>query len=537
MQSSKKEIAITILFTLAFLLGGIMRVTVGKLDFTVAITRVYYCALVLAWIATIRYRIIDKRVRRLLTSMAAFLIMSFLLQIFRFNLFTESELVGRYIWYAYYIPFSMVPCLFVFVSLYLNKQEDENLHKGWFLLLIPALFFILLVMSNDFHQRFFIFEDLWNGKTGSYRHGVLYYVFYVWLILEIMLALYITIEKCRIPSVQKKLWMPLFFGFYGFLTVLYMFDLPKIGGTVVWLLMEYFAMMSIGIAESCILLGLIPANSGYQTIFHLSDKPIIVRDSAGNIVHAPNEAKNMFQRKEAVEVHTKRIQGGSISWAVDLSEVYELNKEIEKATESIESRNVYLQSENSLKEEQSKLEARNLLYNKIANIISPQLEGIQELLQGGESEIDRNLAKIVVLNTYIKRRSNLELMQADQDCFSAGELAAAIRESCEYLKLCDVNAMLHSVPDSNISAKTQILAYEIFETILEKCLDSLHFILVNFSLNDSMLVMRVALNADGVMSKDIYEVLPQRNIELQVSSEEEDDELTVSISIPEGGDL
>ncbi len=75
---------------MAFLLGGILRGTIGPLDFTVGVSRIYYCALVLAWIVTIRYRIIDKRVSRLLIVMAAFLIMSFLLQIFRFNLFKES---------------------------------------------------------------------------------------------------------------------------------------------------------------------------------------------------------------------------------------------------------------------------------------------------------------------------------------------------------------------------------------------------------------------------------------------------------------
>lgn len=535
MRSSKKEIVITILFTMAFLLGGILRGTIGQLDFTVGVSRIYYCALVLAWIVTIRYRIIDKRVRRLLIVMATFLIMSFLLQIFRFNLFKESELVGRYIWYAYYIPFSMVPCLFVYVALFLNKQKDEKPHRAWLLLLVPAVFFIVFVMTNDLHLQFFIFEDLWTGRNNTYDHGIWYYIFYGWLVLEIFAALYITILKCRIPSVRKKLWMPLYFASYGLLTICSLFDFPKIGGVTIWLLMEYFAMMSIGIVESCILLGLIPANSSYQTIFRLSDKPIVVRDSEGNTVYYSDVAKEMFQRKETVQLHNKQIQGGSVSWAVDLSKILELNKEIEKVTESIESRNEYLRTENSVKEEQSKLAARNMLYNNISNIISPQLEGIQELIQGNEEDIDNNLAKIVVLNTYIKRRSNLELLKADRPVFLAEELAAAIRESCEYLKLCGVNAMLNAAPDCELAADLQIRAYETFEIILEKCLDSLRFVLVNLSIRDSGLIMRIALNISENMAKEVCRMLTERNEDLQISSETEDNETTITICIEGGG--
>ena len=536
MKNSKKEIEITILFTMAFVLGGILRVTIGKLDFTIGLTRIYYCALALAWVATIRYRILDKRIQRLLIAMAFFLIMSFLLQIFRFNLFHESELVRRYIWYAYYIPLNMVPTLFVFVALYLNKQEDERLYKGWFTLFVPAIFFILLVMTNDLHQRFFIFKDLWTGQSGSYSHGLLYYIFYGWLILEIVLALYITIKKCRIPSVSKKLWMPIYFGSYGILCGLSLFDLPRVGGKTIWLLMEYFAMMSIGIAESCILLGLIPANSGYKKVFRLSNKPLIVKDVGDNIVYSSAVAEEMFKRKEAVELHTEKIQSGTVSWAVDLSDILKLNKEIEKVTESIKSRNDYLRTENSLKEEQTKLAARDMLYNRIAHIVSPQLEGIQELLQGNEDEIDKNLAKIVVLNTYIKRRSNLELLQADKASFSPEEMAFAIRETCEYLKLCGVKAMLNIVPACELSAKTQIQAYEAFEYILEKHIDSLQFVLVNISVLNSQMIMRISLNVDGTIASDICRMLLQSYDNLQVSSETDGGETTITICIQEGGE-
>lgn len=529
--NSKKEIMVAMLFTAAFLLGGFIHVIMGPWDFTSCVAQIYYSSLVLIWAVTINYRIVNKKVRRLMLMTAALFMLAFFLQMCRYRIFETFVTACRYFWYGYYIPVVVVPVLFLFVVLHLHLQEDEKPKKRWLLMLIPAFLLILLVMTNDLHQLIFIFTTGTEGKTGTYTHGMLFYVIYVWVIAVLILALYLAIRQCRIPSIGKKLWMPLYFASFGILVVLSLFDMPRIADVSVWLFIECLAMIVIGMEEACIQLGMIPANSSYRTIARLANKPFIISDESGTPVYNAEAAQDMFQGKENVQIHTKPIKGGSVSWAVDLTDMMTLNREIEKVTESIESRNEYLQTENSLKEEQSRLTARNTLYNQITGIVSPQLDTIARLLEGADD--DSNLAKIAFFNAYIKRRSNMELLKSDLKHVPTAELASAIRESCEYLKLCGVNALLHVTPECELSADTQLFLYETFETVVESCLDTLQLLLVNITMHKSQPVLRMTLKASAMDMDLIHKHLSSNGGNICTSAEA--DEVTITVTRQGGG--
>lgn len=534
--NSKKEIIIAVLFTAAFLLGGFIHVIMGPWDFTSCVAQIYYSSLVLIWAVTINYRIVNKKVRRLMLMTVALFMLTFFLQMCRYRIFETFITACRYFWYGYYIPVVFVPVLFLFVVLHLHLQEDEKPDRHWLLMLIPAMFLVLLIMTNDFHQLVFLFpygiEGI-TGKNGTYTHGALFYGIYVWFFFVLALAVYLAIKQCRIPNIGKKLWMPLYFAGFSVFIVLVLFDVPKIKDVSVWLLTECLAMLVIGMEESCIQLGLIPANSSYRTVARLANKPFIISDESGTPIYNANAAQEMFQRKENIQIHTKPIKGGSVSWAVDLTDMMALNRKIEKVTESIESRNEYLKTENSLKEEQSRLTARNMLYNQIAGIVSPQLDTIARLLEGTVD--DRNLAKIAFFNAYIKRRSNMELLKSDLKHFPTAELASAIWESCEYLKLCGVNAMLHVTPDCELSADMQLFLYEAFETVVESCLDTLQLLLVNITMHKTQPVLRISLKASDIDMDLIHKHLSSNGGSIRSFAEADEDEVTITITRQEGG--
>ena len=491
-----KEFAVVIGFTLAFLFGGFIHVALNPIDLVDCISQIYYLALVTAWTISIRYRIVDRKARRLILATAALFLLSIFLQMFRYRIFCQLETAKRYFWYGYYFPILFVPILFLFVALRLKLEENENPERRWLLMAIPSAVLFLLVMTNDLHQLVFIFPEGSSGVTGTYTHGMTFYLIYLWVILVFGLAIFFAVKSCRIPNVGGRLLMPLYFSLYGILSVFAMFDLPKIGGYTVWFFVECHAMVTIGMEESCIQLGLIPSNSGYHTIFRLADKPVVVSDLNAAPVYSSPSAEEMFARGEPVQVYTKPISGGSVSWAIDLTEITELNRGIERAMESIESRNEYLRTENALKEEQSGVEARSALYNEIARIVTPQLEAIRAILQSGNGTVsDADLARIAVLDAYIKRRSNMELLRSDAADYPAGELASAVRESCEYLKLCGVTAVLNETPDTALPADTQIVLYEAFEAVIENSHENLRFLLINVGANENGAVMRLVLNA------------------------------------------
>lgn len=529
--SSKKEIMMVVVLTSFFLLGGVIHVVIDPLDFTSCIVQIYYSTLVLAWGVTIRYRIVNQRVRRLILMTVGLLLLAFFLQMCRYRVFEAFVTARRYFWYGYYIPVLLTPVLFLFVVLHLHLQEDERPNRRWLLVLVVSLCLIALVMTNDLHQLVFRYESYAAAERNSYTHGAWFYLIYVWVFAVLFFSLFLAIRKHRIPSIRKKLWIPFYFAAYGILIVLNLFDFPRIGDITIWLLMESLAMLVIGMEESCIQLGLIPANSSYRMVAKLANKPFIISDESGAPVYIAEAAREMFQRKENIQTYTKPIKGGSVSWAVDLTDMVVLNRQIEKATESIESRNAYLQTENELKEEQSRLTARNALYNQIAGIVSPQLDTIEGLLEKVEDH--HNLAKIAFLNAYIKRRSNMELLKFDRKHFPTEELASAIRESCEYLKLLGVNAMLHITPEWELPADLQLFLYEAFETVVEGCLDNLELLLVNITLRKGQPVLRMALKASALDLQAMREQLSCNGGLL--SWEAEDDERMLTITRQEGG--
>lgn len=530
-MGSKSEIKIAGLYTALFLLGGVIHVVVDPWDFTSCVTQIYYSSLVLAWAVTIRYRIVNRPIRQLIVTTAVLFLLGMFFQMSRYRIFEYFPTVSRFCWYGYYIPILFAPVLFFFATLYLHLAEGEKPNRLWLLMLLPSVVFLALIMTNDLHQLLFAFSDATTGKNSTYTHGILFYVMYGWYTVVLVLAVSASIRQCRIPGIGKGLWLPLYFSAFSFISILSLFDLPKIAGTTVWLSIECLAMTILGMEEACIQLGLIPANSSYRMIASHANKPFMISDESGSPVYGAADAKEMFQRKESVQIHTKPIRGGTVSWAVDLTDLMALNRELEKATEGIESRNAYLQSENALKEEQSRLAARNALYNEIAGIVKPQLDTIEHRLEGDVD--DSCLAKIVFLNAYIKRRSNMELLRSDLRSFPAEELAMAIRESCEYLKLCGVNAMLHITPQCELSADMQLFLYEAFEIVVEACLDTLRLLLVNITMHQDRPVLRMTLKASQIDTGRICTQIASLGGTVRAFAE--DDEVTLTVKWQEGG--
>ena len=195
--------------------------------------------------------------------------------------------------------------------------------------------------------------------------------------------------------------------------------------------------------------------------------------------------------------------------------------------------NFFVKTENSLKEEQSRLRARNTLYNRIAEIVSPQLDTIGQLLD--ENVDEKSLAKLAFLNAYIKRRSNMELLKEDKGHIPSEELASAIRESCEYLKLGGVDALLHITPAGELSAGTVLCLYEAFETVVEGCLDSLQYLLVNITMRSGLPVLRMTLQAEGADIDSLESSVALFDEGFLTTVQNDDGAITITVTKKEGG--
>lgn len=79
-----------VLFAAAFFLCGVLRVLFYQTDFTFCFSQIFCSALTLLWAITVRKRVTDDRLRSLMLWFAVSLLLHFILQILRYDLFDNS---------------------------------------------------------------------------------------------------------------------------------------------------------------------------------------------------------------------------------------------------------------------------------------------------------------------------------------------------------------------------------------------------------------------------------------------------------------
>ena len=120
-----------------------------------------------------------------------------------------------------------------------------------------------------------------------------------------------------------------------------------------------------------------------------------------------------------------------------------------------------------------KLSEQNRLYDKIETVTARQLARIQEYLIAlrATDDVDtarRLLKHIVILGTYIKRRSNLVFVCDKAEDIDTTELRLSLFESAESLRLSDIRCAVQI---------TAVAIYDAFEAIIEATLPGLQEIL------------------------------------------------------------
>lgn len=532
MSSNKRSLLFILSFSLVFIVGGAIRILLYGVDFADCISQIYYGFAALCWGVSIRSRITDKRIRRLLLGIVFLLIYCFLIQVLRYKLL-ENVIALRYAWYAYYIAITIVPLLFFFVTVLLNTSETSVINKRLYLTAIPSAVLILLFLTNDFHELIFVFTDSDGQLKSSYSHGILFYATYILIAVLNIISIVIVFQKCDLKTVKKQVWVPSFFAASELLGVLSLLEIPKINGITVWLLIETYSFMTIGLAESCIHLGLIPANINYRSLFLQLPEPVEITSRLGEVVYSTKVTPTKIANSKYLKRISKPISGGFAIHTIDTSEIDKLNRELRKTTSIIESRNEYLKGENDVLQERSAIEARNRLYDNIAVTVKPQLDKIRKLIDDKENGFVKDLSMINVLNAYIKRRSNMELLKEDSDVLPLKELQTAMKESCEYLKLLCFNTSVLFTVDKELPADAVILLYEFFEYVIEGRINNPCDCLIRVSSQNERVTLRMLLGADSIFVPDNWNPERVAAFEGKITSQNDDESTVLKFELSE----
>ena len=453
-----------------------------------------YVFLFSAWCYTLWLRIVQVQVRRYLLAISALMVLWILLRSIKFSIGnTDAE---RRLWYFYYFPMLFIPMLSVFVSQSLGKDEAFRLPRWTKLLYIPTLLLLLLVLTNDLHRQVFSFP---SGvlSDGEYRYEKGYYFVLGWEALCAAFSLVLMVRSCRIPHSRRIRWLPLVpFALslaYAYAYVKKVYWVWVLAGDMTVSQCLIFA----SIFECCIQCGLIQSNLGYDELFEATSLPVQITDHALCTKYASiamqkplpqSELRHMQQDTVQLDDDTllkrHRLRSGWVFWKEDISALNQIRKELELTRDELRDTGDVLAAENAQRARWLKLTEENRLYDMMEAQTARQIAMLRDLLAELQRTEDsdraiRLLGQIIIIGTYIKRRSNLIFVGVQRGAISVQELRLCLNESSENISVygADCKTIIKGEGQLTVEQATQI--YDLFEAVVEMGLESLRALLTS----------------------------------------------------------
>ena len=484
---------------------------------------------------------------KLLSWMALLLI---LLRGIKYSAFSEVGVLARHIWYFYYVPMLLLPLFLFYISLSVSPKKTTRFLRGWMWSLALTVVFIIIVLTNDLHQLVFSFKPNFENWDNDYSHGFLFYVITVWQYALYLAAIIVLAIKCRISSARKNAWIILIPFVIGIVmnTLLLTGKMPKINGSYIIEFPEALIFTLAVVLECCIQLGLIPTNTDYGKLFREFSISAQITDKNGKAVYSSLTAKPLseeqFSMQDAARIgehtvlHKMEIPGGYGFWQDDLTELDRLNEELAHAKEELSLEGELISMRNELKEKQTVIEQRTLVYDTIAKRTQRQSQLISKLAETARLSEDETLRedcrnRITLLGAYIKRYANLMLLSQENGEIEAGELALSVSEVLRYLNFCGVPSELFNSAQCTVGAESALAVFEALEALLESNYSSVKGVFVNISAGEEVMFKLTMENITELLSDDMASRLASAGV--NADTKQEDDVTYICFTLPKGG--
>ena len=514
MQPKKKElvpIGVLLMILAAMLIRYVDRTYDSAPEWLRLVRSGIYIGMIAAWGVSLHRRILQNQTRRYLSAIAGLMVLWLTLRTVKYSMHNVDA--ERYLWYFYYLPMLLIPTFSIATAMSLGKPEDYRLSRWLNLLYIPALVLLALVLTNDAHQLVFRFpEGLMSDREYSYGAG--YYVVAGWEGICSILALGLILYKCRIPHTNIFLWLP---TIPFVLAIVYAVCYVR-GVYWVWLLAGditvSLCLLIAAIFESCIQCRLILSNQGYETLLALTTVPTQITDQQYRVRYAsraasplPAEAmERAVSASCALDKHTllkgHPVEQGYVFWQEDITKLVEVTDALQITQSELRDTGDVLKAESDQKARWLRLTEQNRLYDLIEQQTSHQMQLLDHLL--GELRNAENLERtksilgqIVVIGTYIKRRSNLIFVSSQRRTVAAEELRLCLNESVSNLRLYGVSCQANLELKGQLRQETAYAIYDLFEAVVEATLSELSSLLFYAGGQDGLILARIGVLGGG----------------------------------------
>lgn len=505
-----------------------------------------YIGIIITWGISVRRRVLNRSARRYLIAIAALLLFWFVIRTCKFLFLEGMPALQYYCWYGYYIPMILIPLMGVYLAVCLGRPEEYILPAPLKALMIPAILFILLIITNNFHQKVFAFPFGMEAADSIYVHKPLYFVCLGWILAEVIAFLILLLVRSHVPGKRKMIWAPVIPAgaafLYGTGYLMGIQPLYLIAGDMT----AVFTLIMLAVCEACIRSRLIPSNTRYIELFHASTIGAQIVDESYNRYLASDNAKEFSKElmrcteKGPVELGNERLSGapvtgGHVLWVENISMVQDLLEKLKRISSRLSENNNILKAEVELKEKQAQADEHMRIYDKITEEVAPQLWKIETLLELSDDHMKmiENLSLICVISSYIKRRGNLILLGEEASFFPAQELEYCLRESMENLRLCRVAVSLSCRCQGILPKDSAMAAYDFFEMIMESALPTMNAILINLAVESGTVEMTFSISCDLSSIALDREFLARHDAAAIISRQEDD--VHITFLLPKGG--
>ena len=460
-----------------------------------------YVFLFSAWCYSIWMRIVQTQVRRYLLAISVLMVLWILLRSIKFSI--DNMDAERWLWYFYYFPMLLIPMLSVFVSLSLGKGEDFRLPRWTKLLYLPTLLLLLLVLTNDLHQQVFSFPSgVLSDQAYRYESG--HFFVLAWEALCAGFAFLSMVKNCRIPRSRRIRWLPLvplaLSLVYACVYVKKVYWVWVLAGDITVSQCLIFA----SILECCIQCGLIQSNLGYDELFEATSLPVQITDHAFCTQYVSVAMQGALPQSELRQMQQDTLRLGDdtllkrhklrrswVFWKEDISALNQIRKELELTRDELRDTGDVLAAENAQRARWLKLTEENRLYDMMEAQTARQIAMLRDLLAELQRTEDsdraiRLLGQIIIIGTYIKRRSNLIFVGVQRGAISVQELRLCLNESSENISVygADCKAIVRGDGQLTVEQATQV--YDLFEAVVEAELESLRALLISIEIGEQV---------------------------------------------------
>ncbi|NLL63941.1 MAG: hypothetical protein GX241_06930 [Ruminococcaceae bacterium] len=488
---SKKKIlaAVLLLLTIAYIPSSLLWVFKFRSpEFFFYLRPLIHIFLAVCWGISVRIRIVQVQVQKFMIFVSGLIVFWILIKEIKHK-FVEDPDITRDLWYAFYIPMVLIVTFFLIIALSLGKPENYRLPKWTNVLIFISVALIILVLTNDLHEKVFSFP----GEPGSgayYEYEIGYWMILAWAGLLVFSAISIIVLKCRLPYSKGVIWLPFIpISFAVIYVVLYINDWHAVD-LIAKDMTTVFCVLTIAVLESCIQSGLIQNNTNYRELMtassigaQITDEKFNVKYSADNAIEVDSSTLEAATEtpvllEEGIRISAFPIENGYVFWQEDVSALSTTLTELYNAGEELKDYGVILQEETYQKARQKKLEERKRLFETMQQKTASQVKTLINLAEKLEVAEDENVAKeisakMAIIGAYLKRRSNLVFLTELQDVDPIMELELSLRESTTSLKFYGVNCAYSVDEKAEINLADVALFYDFFEEIVELSLENL----------------------------------------------------------------